>query len=94
MAKKPKKELYDIATGNKVELPGDDKRSEMAAALLTGTGLAVEGNEELINSIESEPVDVDAIMMQEYGKVLREPCSLELLKCILRELIRIRIGGK
>ena len=92
MAKKPKKEIYDIAAGHKVELT-DDKRSEMAAALLTGTGLAVEGNEELINSIEQAPLTADDIIAAEYGKVMREPCQIELLKAILRELVMIRIGG-
>jgi hypothetical protein len=100
MAKKSnKKVLYDITTGTKVELPDDDKRSEMVSALLTGTGVMVEHNDAVsqqIESVESEQTDVNKLIDQEleheYHEHVKYPTSTGLLQCILRELIRQRIG--
>lgn len=100
MAKKSnKKVLYDVKTGTKVELPEDDKRSDMVSALLTGTGIMIEHDDAVsqqIESVESEQIDVHKLIDQEleheYPEHVKYPTATGLLQCILRELIRQRIG--
>ena len=78
MAKKSnKKVLYDVTTGTKVELQEDSV-------------------EQPVKPVESEQIDVNKLIDQEleheYPEHVKYPTSTGLLQCILRELIRQRIG--
>lgn len=78
MAKKSnnKKVMYDITTGTKVEQD--------------------EPVEQPVQQVESEQTDVnkliDQVLESEYPEHVKYPTSTGLLQCILRELIRQRIG--
>lgn len=79
MAKKQsnsKKVMYDIATGSKVEQD--------------------EPMEKPVEPVESEQTDVNKLIDKEletlYPEHVKYPTSTGLLQCILRELIRQRIG--
>ena len=77
MAKKSnKKVMYDITTGAKVEQD--------------------EPVEQPVEPVESEQPDVNKLIDQEletlYPEHVKYPTSTGLLQCILRELIRQRIG--
>lgn len=41
-------------------------------------------------AMQSDPVE-DALQ-EEYGRVLQNPSATELLVCVLRELVRARLG--
>ena len=78
MAKKSnKKVLYDVTTGTKVELQEDSV-------------------EQPVKPVESEQTDVNKLIDKElenlYPEHVKYPTSTGLLQCILRELIRQRIG--
>lgn len=79
MAKKStnKKVMFDITTGTKVELQEDSV-------------------EQLVQPVESEQTDVNKLIDKEletlYPEHVKYPTSTGLLQCILRELIRQRIG--
>ena len=80
MAKKSnsnsKKVMYDITTGTKVEQD--------------------EPVEQPVQPVESEQTDVNKLIDKEledlYPEHVKYPTSTGLLQCILRELIRQRIG--
>ena len=78
MAKKSnnKKVMYDIATGARVEQD--------------------EPVEKPVQPVESEQTDVNKLIDKElenlYPEHVKYPTSTGLLQCILRELIRQRIG--
>lgn len=79
MAKKSnnKKVMFDITTGATVELQEDSV-------------------EQPVQPVESEQTDVNKLIDQEletlYPEHVKYPTSTGLLQCILRELIRQRIG--
>lgn len=79
MAKKSnnKKVMFDITTGTQVELQEDSV-------------------EKPVQPVESEQTDVNTLIEQEletlYPEHVKYPTSTGLLQCILRELIRQRIG--
>lgn len=80
MAKKSnsnsKKVMYDITTGTKVE------QEELV--------------EQPVEPVESEQTDVNKLIDQEletlYPEHVKYPTSTGLLQCVLKELIRQRIG--
>ena len=79
MAKKSnnKKVMYDITTGTKVEVQEEPV-------------------EQPVEPVESEQTDVNKLIDKEledlYPEHVKYPTSTGLLQCILRELIRQRIG--
>lgn len=108
MAKKTnKKVLYDIKTGTRMELPEDDKRSDMVAELMTGTGIAVEENQAVLdqafvdslgtpdNLAKCDPKrNAEQVMAMDYPELVRSPDPIGLLKAILTELIMQRMWRK
>lgn len=98
MAKKNnKKVLYDIATGKPIELPEDDKRSDMVGALMTGAGLELD--QAFVDSLgtpaklaKCDPrCNAEQVMAMDYPELVRSPDPTGFLKAILTELIMQRM---
>lgn len=94
--KSNRKEIYDIATGNRIELPEDDRRSEMAAAILTGNGLAIEEDPEVekeldggfmdaLRKLTDGAVDMEKLENDRIGRALRNDPKLNAEDIMERE---------